>query len=293
MANYKYQLEFERDQKIYGYELIDFEDNTIDVAESLSYEESKASATTGAFLQSNGEEGSKFDFLPNQYHREPVIARTITVYTDVEVDSIKFKSDDTIIPNSDVNVSVGQLEVQYDNVWIGNPKQVTIKQQKGVSMLYIKDVQLNEVFDPHVVLPTEADTTRLPKIKAWAKAGIALSMLDTLSLLLNSTEMAVTSINTLVNGGTYDDLIAAQISATNSLKVLAVYNQIIDVIRLETEKGILLINNNFDALTDFNDYLVSINKTKLTPNTLNLMRNDSAITTAVYQWYLDKVHNYE
>lgn len=279
------KIEFARDQKVFGYELLDANGEVIDVAVGI---EGAAIARNLSYVQNNGDAGDalQVDFPPNAYHRVAVVCAQICVFTDDEVHSVRLRSDDTTTPQSNVVVNIG--EVDSNDTWLF-VRDFELKQQKEPNVILVKLLQSTPASDRHVTLPTEGDDTRIAKIKSDARLGRNTPLLDVMTLQLGTSALAVTAINILVDGGGYDALTGNGISSTNAIKVLSIYNQEIDVRRIETEKGINLIKSDFSATTDFNDYLISLNMDRLAPAELGKLYSDININNAVYDWYRGKV----
>jgi hypothetical protein len=285
------RFEFARDQKVYGYELLDAAGEIIDV--TTADMSNIAIARNLSYVENNGDASDAFqiEFLPNLYRRVPVVCSQITVFTDVEVYSVRLRSDDTATPQAEVGVTIGEVDSSYVSIvsnWIFN-RQFVLKQQKEPNVIFVKLLQSSPASDRHVTLPVEPDDTRIAKIKSDARLGRNTPLLDVMTLQLGTSALAVTAINILVDGGGYDALTGNGISGTNAIKVLSIYNQDIDVRRIETEKGINLIRSDFSATTDFNDYLISLNMARLAPAELSKLYSDININNAVYDWYRGKV----
>jgi len=285
------RFEFDRDQKVYGYELLDAAGEIIDV--TTADMGNIAIARNLSYVENNGDAGDavQVEFLPNAYHRVPVVCSQIAVFTDAEVYSVRLRSDDTATPQADVGVTIGEVDSNDTSIasnWTFS-RQFALKQQKEPNVVFVKLLQSSPASDRHVTLPVEADDTRIAKIKSDARLGRNTPLLDVMTLQLGTSALAVTAINILVDGGGYDALTGNGISGTNAIKVLSIYNQDIDVRRIETEKGINLIKSDFSATTDFNDYLISLNMARLAPAELGKLYSDINVNNAVYDWYRGKV----
>jgi hypothetical protein len=283
----QFRIEFDRDQNVFGYELLDVNGEIIDISSDNTIE-NIATARNLIYIQNNGDAADALQsaYMPNIYHRTPIVCAELSVFTDVEVHSVRLRSDDTLTPQNDVGMSIG--EVDDNNTWI-SVRQLTLKQQKEHNIIFVKLSQSTPANDRHVSLPVEPDNTRLAKVRGDVQLGRSTSLLDVMALQLGTSALAVTVINTLIDGGGYDELRLNGISSTNAIKVMSIYNQTIDLRRIETEKGINFIKSDSSAFYDFNDYLISLNSNRLAPAELNKLYSDVAINNAVYDWYRGKV----
>lgn len=130
-----------------------------------------------------------------------------------------------------------------------------------------------------------ADRLAITLLKNKIKAGIALSDDDVIFYMIGDSVVSHAAMQSLDNGGGYDELKTMGLTETQTLDVLSIYNVKIAPNKYESELGIDAIETDKLLLKSFFDYLHTNNIEY--PNLTSLytaIRSKPAIYSALREW---------
>jgi hypothetical protein len=131
----------------------------------------------------------------------------------------------------------------------------------------------------------KADRLAVTLLKTKIRNGIALSDDEVVFYMIGDSVVAQTAMQSMDNGGGYDELKTIGLTETQVLDVLSIYNVKIAPSKYESELGIDAIDNNKLLLANFLTYLQTNNVEF--PSFIALysaIRSKPAIYAAMREW---------
>lgn len=146
-----------------------------------------------------------------------------------------------------------------------------------IDTVFIYPLTAEEIADQEKIL--------ISSLKLEARLGSSMTLEEVVTLFLTNSDEATTAINVLSAGGTFDELRTAGLSELESMRVMALFNMMVDPVRYESERALGLLLNSPENLVLFKAYLVTLS-IDLPPmdKYLSDLRADQDVYNAARDW---------